>query len=316
MSKMAFTMVDRRCPLCASSDDSFTLAESNIDLARLDAFAFASRKLPEYMHWRLLECRRCDLVYASPAPAPRSLGEAYEQAAFDSQTEARYAAATYAALLPRIKKRLVDLDGALDIGTGDGCFLEQLLDAGFTNVMGVEPSAAPIAAAASGVRALIRNDIFRVEAYRPESLQLITCFQTFEHLFDPLSMCRDAFHLLKPGGAVLFVGHNRRAASARILGRKSPIFDIEHLQLFSLASVRHMVTAAGFARVEVGSIFNRYPIRYWAKLLPLPGALKRGVLSLMHSSRVGRLAVPLPAGNLFAIGYKPEFERRPLGDRS
>jgi SAM-dependent methyltransferase len=307
MSKLQFKMVQRNCPLCGSADDSFTFAESSVDLSKLDAFAFASRKVPEYMHWRLVECRRCDLVYASPAPAPQSLHIAYEQASFDSRSESSCAAKTYADFLPRIQRNLTDLDGALDIGTGDGCFLDELLDAGFVNVIGVEPSAAPIAAAPLAVRQLIRHDVFRVADYAPESLRLVTCFQTLEHLSDPMAMCRDVFRLLKPGGAVFFVGHNRRAASARLLGRKSPIFDIEHLQLFSPASVRRLVTTAGFRDVEVGSILNRYPIRYWAKLMPLPGALKRGLLALAEASRVGRWALRLPAGNLFAIGYKPNF---------
>ena len=36
-------------------------AEAKFDLDVLDGFAFASRKLPEYMHWRLVECGRCDV---------------------------------------------------------------------------------------------------------------------------------------------------------------------------------------------------------------------------------------------------------------
>ncbi len=39
-------------------------------------------------------------------------------------------------------------DGALDIGTGDGAFLAELLRAGYTDVIGIEPSSAPIEAAA------------------------------------------------------------------------------------------------------------------------------------------------------------------------
>jgi hypothetical protein len=73
MSALELKMVNRSCPVCASPEDSVPFAESNVDLSRLNAFAFASRKIPEYMHWRLVECRRCDLVYASPAPAPPSL---------------------------------------------------------------------------------------------------------------------------------------------------------------------------------------------------------------------------------------------------
>ena len=137
------------------------------------------------------------------------------------------------------------------------------------------------------------------------ALALITCLQTFEHPFDPAQMCRDAFRFLRPGGAVLFVGHNRRSISARIMRQKSPIFDVEHLQLFSLDSARRLVSEAGFVNVEVGRLLNRYPIGYWTKLLPLPLAMKRTLIGLLNASRVSRLAMTLPAGNLFAIGYKP-----------
>ncbi len=302
---MNLEMTNRNCPVCGSSDESHVFAESNVDLSKLDAFAFASRKFPEYMHWRLIECQNCDLLYATPAPAPESLSAAYDAAAFDSGPEAKYAALTYARFLPRIKSKIPDANGALDIGTGDGAFLQHLLDAGFTGVVGIEPSTAPIAAAPPAIRPLIRHGIFRASDYAPESFSLITCFQTFEHLFNPRAMCRDAFSLLKPGGAILFIGHNRRAMSARLLGSRSPIFDLEHLQLFSPTSARRLLAAAGFVDLKVGPIMNRYPMSYWTRLLPLPRAVKHRMIGLMNMSRVGGVPIPLPAGNLFATACKP-----------
>ena len=99
-------------------------AEANIDHEKLDAFAFASRKMPEYMHHRLVECPTCDVLYANPRPGRgRSSAQAYHEAAYDSQDEARFAARAYASFLPKIKAHLPDLKGALDIGAGDGAFL-------------------------------------------------------------------------------------------------------------------------------------------------------------------------------------------------
>ena len=60
-------------PLCGSADQSNVVAESNIDLAKLDKFAFASRKRPEYMHPRLIECPSCRLLYGSPVLSPEML---------------------------------------------------------------------------------------------------------------------------------------------------------------------------------------------------------------------------------------------------
>jgi SAM-dependent methyltransferase len=298
-------MTERTCPVCGSADASHVYAESNVDAARLDRFAFASRKLPEYMHHRLVECRACDLLYASPVPATPELAKAYEEAAFDSGPEAHYAARTYARFLPEICASLPDRNGAIDIGTGDGAFLGELLAAGFTDVAGVEPSAAPIAAADPPIRPLIRQGLFRPQDFERSRYSLITCFQTMEHLDDPLALFRGAFGLLKPGGALFLIGHNRRALSARLLGRKSPIFDVEHLQLFSKIGARRLMERAGFERIRVRSFVNRYPLHYWMKLLPLPTRAKTTLMRASKTLGLGYVPAPLPAGNIVIIGFRP-----------
>jgi SAM-dependent methyltransferase len=301
---LTISLAQRSCPICGSDDASHLFAKTNVDLEALDGFAFASRKLPEYMHWQLMECRHCDLLFANPAPSLEDLANLYQDADFDSSEEARLASKTYGQFLSGIVRKLPDQVGAVDIGTGDGTFLGELLAAGFRDVSGIEPSSAPIAAADPSVRPLIRHDIFRPNSFPDGSLSLITCFQTIEHLADPLTFCRDAWRALKPGGALFLIGHDRRAFSAKVMGRKSPIFDIEHLQLFSPSSFRNLLKAAGFGDIRVETVHNRYPIRYWAQLFPFPNGLKSGLLSLLQKSRVGRVIVPLPAGNLAAIAYK------------
>jgi SAM-dependent methyltransferase len=297
-------MVSRSCPLCGSSDTSRVFAEADFDLAKLDSFAFASRKLPEYMHYRLIECPSCDLLYASPLPKQDYLTEGYSEATFDSGVEAHHAAATYGATLDSFIGQLPDRQGALDIGTGDGAFLEQLLARGFDGVVGVEPSKAPIAAAREDVRPLIREGIFTGAGFQPESLSLVTCFQTLEHLNDPTEMIVAVRSILKPGGAAYFIGHDRRALSAKILGKKSPIFDIEHLQLFSPASARYLLEHNGFKDVRVVQIMNRYPLRYWLRLLPLPRVMKQATIKVLDTLGLGRAVIPMPAGNIAVIGFK------------
>jgi SAM-dependent methyltransferase len=301
-------MIARACPLCGSHDESQVFAGAQFDLAQLDEYAFASRKMPEYMHYRLVACPVCDLLYASPAPKKDSLSTAYQEAAFDSAEEAHFASRTYGRFLKTIARALPDRQGLLDIGTGDGAFLAEAQAAGFACVQGVEPSAAPIAAARPEIRRLIRPDIFRPEQFTAGRLSLITCFQTIEHLDNPLEMCRQAGQLLKPGGALFLVGHNRRAVSAKLLGKKSPIFDIEHLQLFSPRSARNLLARAGFERIRVQPVLNRYPLHYWLKLFPLPTPVKRRLIPALKRVKIGYLPIPLPAGNLAVVGYKPRTD--------
>jgi len=305
----------RACPLCGSTDDGQVFADARFDTASLDGFAFASRKRPELMRLRLVSCPACDLVYASPVPTAEALARAYKDAAFDSAVEARYAAGTYAEALGEVFPTLPDRVGALDIGTGEGAFLRELLNAGFSGVGGVEPSDGPVAAAGPDVAGLIEHGVFRPEVRPAASLSLVTCFQTIEHVPDPAELVAQAMRLLKPGGVLALVCHDRRAPVNRLLGLRSPILDLEHQQLFSPASATRLLHGAGLVEVRHRTIRNRYPLRYWVRLLPgrAGGLAER----LVAWAGVGDRPVELPVGNLLAYGRRPgaaaTLPRRPGG---
>ena len=295
---------ERLCPVCRSAHASTVFAEADFVASQLDAFAFASRKRPDYMHYRLLSCAECDLLYANPAPAAEAFVSAYDDAAFDTQTEAAYASRTYGRFLKDFAATLPGREGALDIGTGDGAFLGQLAAAGFTGIVGVEPSRAPIAAARSEIRPLIRHGMFRADDFASEQFSLVTCFQTLEHVYDPDEMCRGIHRLLRKGGGAFFVCHDRHAWSARLLGLKSPIFDIEHLQLFSARSATRLLEQCGFTGVHTAVVLNSYPLDYWVRLAPIPAVVKRAAQAVLKATGLGAVPIPLPAGNIAVFGYK------------
>lgn len=296
--------VERVCPVCGSSGITRVFAESNIDLGVLDGFAFASRKMPEYMHPRLVECSECGLLYGTPVLSPGTLAGAYEGAQFDSADEGYYASRTYGREVRRFVGRLPDLKGALDIGAGNGAFLEELLKLGFAGVVGVEPSTAPIECAKVEIKPLLRHALFQPGDYQADSFSLVSCFQTMEHVWAPAEVVRGALDLLKPGGAFVMVVHNRQSWSAKLMGFKSPIFDVEHLQLFCPRSARGLFERVGFRDVVVASLWNSYPIHYWTKLAPLPGGMKGPVFRFLKGSAVGKIPLAVPAGNLVCVGYK------------
>lgn len=279
-------------------------AEARLDASRLDSFAYASRKNPEYMHHRLLLCKDCDLIFASPVPDQAELESAYEVAAFDSQRESEFAAATYATALSPVIRRLPDRISALDIGAGDGAFCSKLLGMGFENVLGLEPSLAPIEAAVPQIRHCLRQEMFTPGLLPASHFSLVCCFQTIEHVLTPLELCQEAARILKPGGVLCIVAHNRRSASCRILGRRSPIFDVEHLQLFSPDSLVKLFSRAGLQAVETKTLWNTYPVSYWARLFPFPNRIKSSVIRALNASRIGNIPIRLPAGNLIAWGTR------------
>jgi hypothetical protein len=155
--KLDFT--PRACPLCGA-EDARVMVEATLDEDRLTESAFASRKLPEYMHSRMVECNACGMLYANPVLRQVTLAQAYRDASFDSGAESRLAAVTYRAMLEPHLAALPSRNSALDIGAGDGAFLDELLALGFQKVAGVEPSEARIAAGNPTVRGYLKCGIF------------------------------------------------------------------------------------------------------------------------------------------------------------
>jgi SAM-dependent methyltransferase len=278
--------------------------ERNIDYTKVNKFSFASRKQPEFMSHRMVQCLECDVVYAPEPPSHRDLIESYHQASFDSAREAEDAAASYLRAVGGALLRLPRRESALEIGAGTGAFLAQLAGQGFVRLVGVEPSRAAIDAALPERRAWLRECVFDANDFVPESFDLIACFMTLEHVRDPGALVRQAHRLLRPGGQFVSVTHDYRAGLNRLLGHRSPIIDIEHLQLFSRQSLQALFRRASYDLLYCRSFTNTYSLDYWLRLTSLPVSLKALLTRVFQVTRLATLRVPMNVGNCVTVAVK------------
>lgn len=295
---------ERTCPACGG-DSYLPFADERINKNKINKFTYASRKQPEFMCLRLVRCKGCDLVYAPTPLTPEFLFSAYSDASYDSGLEAKAAAGSYAkALMPYVES-LAQRKGAVDVGAGSGPLLPWLEDVGFDPVVGIEPSRAAIAAAPPSVLPLLREGMFSRAIIADIKPSLICSFMTLEHLSDPSGFVDEAYELLEPGGMLAVVVHNWRAPLNRILGLRSPIIDIEHLQLFNPQSVRTMLAQTGFVSVDLHGISNTYPLGYWVRLTPLPSWVKTTIINILNRIGLANTQISLRVGNMLAVGFKP-----------
>jgi SAM-dependent methyltransferase len=290
----------RPCPVCGNSDERHEMYPQRLDPSRLDGMSYASRKEPEFMSLRMVVCPGCDLLYAPRVPSSSFLADAYAETEYDSDLEARYAAASYADALRKLLGRLPDRDSALEIGAGNGSFLAHLRQMGFAQVTGIEPSSNAADAASPELRPSIRVESFDAAKLPHAAFSLVVANQTLEHVDDPYRLVAAIRGLLKPGGAVMIVSHNYRHWLMRLLGARSPIIDIEHLQIFSPSSLATALTRAGFEPARIEAFENQYPLHYWVRLLPLPRLIKRPLHTWLRTSRVGGAALSMTVGNMLA----------------
>ncbi len=298
-------LMSRNCPICATSAVlGAPFLDRKIDKDRFSVFSYSSRKVPEYMSYKLLRCPNCDVVYACESPDGSEISDAYHEAAYDSREEAIQAAEVYEKALTPFLASMTDRNRVLEIGTGTGVFLEFMRTKGFLEVVGIEPSRAAIDAADTNIKSSIREGMFSANDFEPSSFSLICCFMTLEHVLDPALLVRDCFSLLKPGGIMAVVVHDWRAWNNRLLGRLTPIVDIEHLQLFSKNSIMELYRCSGFVDIDCRSFWNSYQIDYWNRLLPTPLCLKRSVEFMLRKTGFAHLRISMNVGNLMVVAHK------------
>lgn len=299
------TPSSRDCPVCGTSYLKANVSFSeNLDPTKVSSLSYASRKEPEFMCHRLVECPTCDLLYADLPPSEELLALSYHCADYDSSDEADDAANSYIKAM-RSTLNGLNLGRALEIGTGTGVLLEHLAKIGFAAVEGVEPSEKAIASAPAHRLPWIKKGMFREGDFEPESFDLICCFMTMEHVRDPLLVSQAAFRLLRPAGAFITITHDRRSWLNRILGKRSPIIDIEHMQLFSPYSICYLFNRVGYEDISTKAFSNRYSLRYWIRLCPIPGSIKKSIIATLEKFGIANKKLAFNVGNSISIGFKP-----------
>ncbi|MEI7556256.1 class I SAM-dependent methyltransferase [Candidatus Chlorohelix sp.] len=299
-------LLPTRCAICNTEDNATELYPANFDLQAFNPTIFSARRLPDRIHYRLVKCKRCGLVRSDPIVDPEFLSQLYALSTFTYSSEVANLKATYGHYLAKLVGCGAVKGTLLEIGCGNGFFLEEAISQGYLSVHGVEPSKEAIERAAPHVRSNIVCDIMRPNLFEPDMFDVICLFQVFDHLPDPVSLIKECYRVLKPGGLILFLNHNVAAVSAKVLGERSPVVDIEHTYLYSPTTLDKLISLHGFKVKTSGKVYNNYTLKYLTHLIPLPKFIKPRLLSMLQHSSVGRIKLSLPLGNLYVVGQKPQ----------
>jgi len=294
-----------RCAICDIEGNAIELYPANFDLQAFNPDIFSARRLPDLVRYRIVKCKSCGLVRSDPVAERAVLTGLYSQSSFNYNEELANIKQTYGRYLSKLAESGAKKGALLEIGCGNGFFLEEALQQGYQFVSGVEPSSAALEAASEQIRPLIKCDIMHSGLFAPDQFDVIATFQVLDHVSEPGDFLAECFRVLKPGGLLLCLNHNIEALSARLLKERSPIIDIEHTYLYSPDTMSRLFTAHKFKVVRYGRAYNKYSLYYLMRSVPLPAALKSRILSFLKNGPVGRIALSVALGNMYFIAQKP-----------
>jgi len=298
-------MVPTDCAICHSPGNAREIYPPNFDAGAFNAGVFSARRLPDRIHYRIVRCTACGLVRSDPVADPETLASLYARSTFEYGCEVAGLRQTYGRYLSKLDALVPARDALLEIGCGNGFFLEEALDRGYRSVRGVEPSHEAVSRAADRVRPHIVCSTMRPGIFDPETFDTVCLFQVFDHISDPNALLDECLRILKPSGVLLILNHNVASVSAQLLGERSPIIDIEHTYLYSRPTLARLLEAHGFGIVAGGPVANTYSLKYLVRLVPLPSPIKHVLLGLFERGVPGSIRLTVPLGNLFLAGRKP-----------
>lgn len=226
----------------------------------------------------------------SSAPAPdyegdyfaRSAGGTLHSGYYDYEAELQHHLRNYRPLLAFLR-RLAAGPRLLDVGCATGHFLLAAQAAGFEG-QGLDVSATAIETLRQ--KTGLPGQAARIEDFIPDApLDVITLWETLEHLPDPVSALKRIKTWLKPGGLLLLCTGDHQSPLSRLLGRAWwYLIPPDHCIIYHPESLRELLSRAGFRCVEQEHILwhdvqIKNVLLKLARVLELPATGTRRVLA-------------------------------------
>jgi 2-polyprenyl-3-methyl-5-hydroxy-6-metoxy-1,4-benzoquinol methylase len=162
----------------------------------------------------------------------------------------------------------------LDVGCGSGLWLILMRELGW-EVEGVDFDGASVnLAVEQGLK--VHQGSLEQQTFSCSSFDAITLNHVIEHVPDPVQILSECARILKPGGQLIIATPNASAFGHRVFGKNwRGLEPPRHLYLFTPASMRSLLSQAGFHNARVGAYNSLF---IWQESFRLWSQTRRGFL--------------------------------------
>lgn len=270
--------------------------------------------------YRLVRCDHCNLVYLSPRPVPEDIGRYYPEGydPFMSQRledmppllrlSVRYGLRKRCRLVRRYRAR----GRLLDVGCATGQFLAEMAQYPSWQVTGVEPSESAVEFARRAYSFPMHHGDLLSARFPGGAFDVVTLWDVFEHLHDPLTMLTEVRRILTPEGVLILRTPSLDSWDARVFGPFwAGIDSPRHLAVFSQQTATRILEATGFELLRFHTGSGSYfacllSLRFWADAA-ITSPRARGLLLSLFGNPATRLALVLPLTLTDALGRGSEM---------
>jgi len=229
------------CPACESCDATLAFTKNGLSYQ---------------------QCDKCSTLFVNPRPTPSILNNFYAESEvykywgktiFPASDQARLEAVCrprVRRLLRLCKEQEILQPRLLEIGAGFGTFCQTALDSGkFHEIVAIEPHSDSAEVCHRRGFETIATSLDSFQSQERE-FNLIASFEVIEHVFSPREFLKACWNLLEDHGLLCLTCPNVDGFDISVLKERSQSIDHEHLNYFSLPSLKARVENSGFSVIE------------------------------------------------------------------
>jgi len=247
-------------------EDSIRLFQNRSAFSKIDCPACGNTEPVnqfEKIGFSYVQCGICDTLFVSPRPAYQDLMKIY----VDSPST-RFWVNDFFLPMAEIRREKIFKPRAefiaerfpwirsgrtADIGAGFGLFLDVLKERWpESDIAAIEPSVDMAKICRDKGLKVLESTLEDVDSN--ERFDLLTAFELFEHLHDPLPFVEKVHSLLNPGGYLFLTTLNGLGFDIQLLWeRAKSVFPPHHLNFFNPRSIETLLVRKGFEIVEIAT---------------------------------------------------------------
>lgn len=266
---------------------------------------------------KIFRCLGCGLEWRLSQPNYKELKSLYGKKYFFQSGELKKGYPNYDAVrdsmrsyfkqqLSRIKIEADQNNGVMvDIGCGPGMFLDEARSSGF-KVVGVDISQEVAELAWERYKIPVRVGEFEKILFKNQKFDVITSFQTFEHVRSPIKFLNKAYKLLKPGGILLVTTPDADSLWRLVLGNRWFSYrHLEHLYFWKRSNLSKALDQVGFEGITFFTdSWRKYSLAEMLLLMSAYGGRFGQMMPQVNGVFSRLLRIPFPIGSVGVLAYK------------
>lgn len=293
-------MIFKDCILCGKSNYRILYLAANNE-TNFDSLRYACTNLGHRQYGQIVKCNHCGLIYVNPRLDDREIMDIYKKVVDDKYLqESGFRKMTFEKALKLIRS-YKEKGEILDIGCNIGTFLEVARADGW-EAFGIEPSRWAASYARENLNLAVLEGTTKEGTKFATKFDVITLWDTIEHMTNPLYELRCTRKLLKDNGLLFLSTMNIDSNFSRMLGKWWPWLMDMHLYYFTPKTIRLLLEKAGLQLKEITSYSHVISLDYLAyKFSAYSRWLSEIIKKILNLLGIGRIPININFGDFMTV---------------